>query len=423
MTATGTPGEDRRRGLFARIGPGILVAATGVGAGDLAGSALAGNRLGTAVLWAVLVGAFIKFVQNEGLARFQLATGHTPLFATLSRLPAIRVPFLLYFLLWAFLVGAALMSACGVAGHALLPLFADPTHDKILYGILHSLVGLLLVRIGGFALFEKVMSIAIALMFVTVLATAAYLWPGLGVVLHGLFVPTIPAAGGEGVQWTVALMGGIGGTLTILCYGYWIREEGRVDGSHLRACRFDLALAYAMTAMFGIGMVIIGSTIQVEGGGATLVVRLADRLGDQLGPLGRYAFLLGAWAAIASSLLGVWQSAPYLFADIVRHFRKDEVSAVAHGGSLEQTRAYRGFLVAIAVVPMIGLLIGFARMQKITAITGAMFMPMVAAVLLYLNRQALVGARFRNRPLTVCVLIGTLLLFLITGYLEISGRG
>jgi len=33
------------------IGPGLLVAATGIGAGDLATASFAGSLLGTAVLW------------------------------------------------------------------------------------------------------------------------------------------------------------------------------------------------------------------------------------------------------------------------------------------------------------------------------------------------------------------------------------
>lgn len=49
------------------IGPGILVAATGVGAGDLATATLSGATLGCGVLWAVIVGAGLKFVLNEGL--------------------------------------------------------------------------------------------------------------------------------------------------------------------------------------------------------------------------------------------------------------------------------------------------------------------------------------------------------------------
>ncbi|MAF09550.1 iron transporter, partial [Candidatus Poribacteria bacterium] len=48
---------SRARGVLSVIGPGILVAATGVGAGDLATGAFTGSQLGTAVLWAVVVGA------------------------------------------------------------------------------------------------------------------------------------------------------------------------------------------------------------------------------------------------------------------------------------------------------------------------------------------------------------------------------
>ena len=59
------------------LGPGILVAATGVGAGDLATGGFAGSKLGPAVLWAVACGALLKYVLTEGLTRWQLATGET----------------------------------------------------------------------------------------------------------------------------------------------------------------------------------------------------------------------------------------------------------------------------------------------------------------------------------------------------------
>jgi Mn2+/Fe2+ NRAMP family transporter len=67
------------------IGPGLLLAATGVGAGDLATASFAGGLLGTAVLWAVVFGAFLKFVVTEGLARWQLATGETLIEGAVSR--------------------------------------------------------------------------------------------------------------------------------------------------------------------------------------------------------------------------------------------------------------------------------------------------------------------------------------------------
>ena len=101
-----------RKSLFAMLGPGILVAATGVGAGDLATAAFAGSKLGVAVLWAVVLGAGIKYLLTEGLTRWQLATGDTLLEGSMSRLgrPAQYI-FLIYLLLWSFMVAAALMSA------------------------------------------------------------------------------------------------------------------------------------------------------------------------------------------------------------------------------------------------------------------------------------------------------------------------
>ena len=59
--------------LMAIIGPGLLVAATGIGAGDLATASFTGSILGTAVLWAAVVGAFLKFVVTEGLARWKIS--------------------------------------------------------------------------------------------------------------------------------------------------------------------------------------------------------------------------------------------------------------------------------------------------------------------------------------------------------------
>ncbi|MEO1998095.1 MAG: Nramp family divalent metal transporter, partial [Planctomycetaceae bacterium] len=223
--------EPRRKPkLLTIIGPGVLVAATGVGAGDLSMGALTGSQLGLVILWAAVVGAFLKYLLSEGLTRWQLATGDTLLEGAADHLgPIVRYGFLAYVVLWSFGVGAALMSACGVTAHAVFPLGSElnPDRDKIIYGVVHSLIAVVMVRIGGYRLFEKVMSVCIAIMFCTVVATAIAIGPEWGEVLAGICWPRIPNLDGDGLQWTVGLMGGVGGTVTILCYGYWIREEGR----------------------------------------------------------------------------------------------------------------------------------------------------------------------------------------------------
>ncbi|MBN1239100.1 MAG: Nramp family divalent metal transporter [Gammaproteobacteria bacterium] len=401
----------RGSSLWLMIGPGLLLAATGVGGGDLATGSIVGSVLGTAVLWAVLVGALLKFVVTEGLTRWQLATGETLLEGAVSRIgPIVVWLFLPYLLLWSFFVGSAQMSATGVTLHAIAPVFDDARHGKIFFGVASGLVGLALVWLGGYRLFERIMRVCIAVMFVTVVMTAVFLWPGTLEVLEGIFVPRIPDFGGEGLTWTVALIGGVGGTLTVLCYGYWLREEGRTRPEDLRVCRIDLGTGYLMTALFGMAMVVVGSTIEVQGEGTALLVTLSDRLVEVLGPTGKWLFLVGTFGAVFSSLLGVWQSVPYLFADCWGLLRRKSGAAV----TAVDTRAlpYRAYLVVLAIVPMLGLFASFREIQKIYAVTGAVFFPLLAlAVLVFNGRAAWVGERFRNRPLTVAALAGVLVFF------------
>ena len=392
------------------MGPGLLVAATGVGAGDLATASFAGSFLGNGILWAAVLGAFLKYVVNEGLARWQLATGDTIIEGAVDKFGRVfGWLFLPYLLIWSFFVASALMSGSGVTLTAMIPVFDDPDEGRIVFGALASIVGMALVHVGGYSLFEKIMRVCVGVMFVTVVLTAALLWPGTSEVAKGLFVPKIPNLGGDGLTWTVALIGGIGGTVTILCYGYWIREEGRTGGEHLRTCRIDLGIAYVMTAIFGVAMVIIGNNIEIEGGGATLIVSLSEQLEGPLGPFGKWMFLIGAGGAVFSSLLGVWQAVPYIFADTWTLLRnrgsKEEVLQKAHAVDTTSV-AYRGYLVAIGIIPMLGLVMTFQEVQKIYAVIGASFIPLVTVGLLLMNGRAdWVGEEFKNTRKTDTVLL------------------
>ena len=151
------------------IGPGLLVAATGVGAGDLATASFAGSFLGNGILWAAVLGAFLKYVVNEGLARWQLATGDTIIEGAVDKYGRIfGWLFLPYLLIWSFFVASALMSGSGVTLTAMFPVFDDPNEGRIVFGALASVAGITLVYIGGYSLFEKIMRVCIGVMFVAV---------------------------------------------------------------------------------------------------------------------------------------------------------------------------------------------------------------------------------------------------------------
>jgi Mn2+/Fe2+ NRAMP family transporter len=321
-----------------------------------------------------------------------------------------------YFIIWSYIVAGALINACGVAGVGLLPL-GDPHTSKIVWGIVHSAVGLAIVRAGGFRAFEAVMSVLAGLMIVTVLLTVILISPDWAGVLRGLAIPTIPR---QGAGWLVALMGGVGGTVTLLCYSYWIREKGRSGRQGAKACRFDLTVAYALTAFFGVAMVIIGSRVKVSGSGDTVALTLADQLAGALGPVGKYAFLLGFWGAVFTSLLGVWQGVPYMFADFLQLRRRGKRSNV-QSADLRATPAYRFYLLALAVLPISLLWLKVQLVQYVYGIVGAFFMPFVALTLLLLNnRLRLVGREFKNSWIINLVLVLTLAFFSFIGLRELA---
>lgn len=400
--------SQRKLSLLQAIGPGILVAATGVGAGDLAGGALAGSRLKLTVLWVVLVGAALKYVLCEGLARWQLKTGDsvsTGVFQATSA--AVRWGFLAYVAIWSFCIGGMLMSACGECAQAILPV-GDPAFGRIVHGCIHSLMAIALVRIGGFRLFETLMTVCIGVMFFTVLLVATLSGPDWMEVGRGLLVPTVPNAEGKGVAWTLTLMAGVGGTLTMLCYGTWIREKERTDFSALKACRIDLSAGYLMTAVFGIAMVILGSQLPIDQGlkGANLITSLADNIQTQLGDWGLTAawmFRLGAWGAVFSSLLGVWQSVPELICEMLPPNNADSNQKASRSSKL---------LFALGIIPCFVLPFSLAAVQKIAGVTGAVFIPLFASALLalpYTNRGREAG--FRNGILSNAILLLSLCLF------------
>jgi len=403
--------QAAQRGLAA-IGPAILLTATSVGAGDILTGSLAGAEAGLAVLWAVPAGITLKWTLTEGIARWQMATGTTLLEGWVTRLGGwIQWVFFPYLLLFTLVTSGMLASACGVAGAALIPL-SDLQTSRMIWAAAHSLTALVLIWFGGYALLKRVLAVCVGAMFFTVLVTALLLTPDWSAVARG-FVPSLPASG---TGWVVGLIGAIGGTMALISYGYWIREEGRTGHEGLRACRWDLMLSYAVIGVFGVAVVIIGSRVQVRGQGTALALLLADQLGLSLGPIGRSLFLIGFWAAVFSAMLGVWQSLPYLFTDFLSLRR----GAGAASG-VERSRPYRLYLAAMATIPLLLVRWPVEKLQLAFGLTGAMLLPLLALTLLIMNnREAGVGREFRAGLGLNCVLGAALLFFTLVGGREIA---
>jgi Mn2+/Fe2+ NRAMP family transporter len=421
----GTPGPRERhdggpqppsnlKGRLKIIGPGLIIAATGVGAGDLVSSLAAGQEYGFTFVWAIVVGVVLKYFLTEGIARWCLATGTTIIEAWYSLGRAVRGYFVFYLFLLAFVFGAAVASASGLALEAMFP--ALPVWA---WAVVASVSGFAINVIGHYGLFEKVMQALVGMMFVTTVGCAIAVTPGLGDIADGL-VPSVPDGS---LLYCLGLMGGVGATLTLASYTYWMRDQGWREPKWLDAVRVDLRVGYVVTGIFVLAVMIVGAEFlfgtDTAIDGEEGLIPFADSLGDRLGGVTRWLFLLGFFAAAYSSLVGAWNGFAHLFSDYVRTARATRLPG-REAPPTEREPAFRWFLVWITFPPMVLLFFDQPVFLVIVyAALGALFLPFLAGTLLWLNNSKRVPAELRNSILANFVLASSVVLFAVLAVQEI----
>jgi Mn2+/Fe2+ NRAMP family transporter len=205
-----------------------------------------------------------------------------------------------------------------------------------------------------------------------------------------------------------------------------MREEKITGAEQLGYVRGDVAVAYVFTAIFGLSIMLIANQAFFTAGvtitNAQAVPKMAEMLGTMLGSFGVYAYSIGFWAAVFASLLGVWQSVPYLYADLYGIGKKASISE-----RLELTKVtstpYRLALVFITLAPLPFAFLGEPLLVIIAyTIIGSLFIPFLAATLLYLNNRVRWASPVpRNHWSTNVLLVAILLLFAAVGAQELMG--
>ncbi|MFE1951397.1 Nramp family divalent metal transporter, partial [Streptomyces sp. NPDC059524] len=328
----GTPGTDStahgldgpRKSSWRHIGPGIVVAATGVGAGDLVATLIAGSNFGYTLLWAAVIGCVVKISLAEACGRWHLATGRTLFdgWASLGRWTTWF--FAVYVIVWGFVYGAAAMSSSALPLQALFPDVFPGDWSIKPWAILCGLVGLAFVWFNKYAVFEKVMTVLVGVMFVVTVYLAIRVTPNLADAFAGL-LPVVPDEK-DSILNTLGLIGGVGGTITLAAYGYWVNAKGWSDTSWMKVMRLDNRVAYITTGIFVVAMLFVGaellhsSNIAISSGDKGLV-DLSKILEAEYGTATAKLFLVGFFATSFTSLIGVWHGVSLMFADFAERYR------------------------------------------------------------------------------------------------------
>ncbi|MDB5752387.1 MAG: mntH [Ramlibacter sp.] len=391
------------------IGPGLVVAATGVGAADMVATLVAGSRYGYGLLWAVVLGVVLKIILVEGAGRYTLATGRTIFegWRTLGRWTTWY--FGPYIMIWGFIYGATAMSSSAMPLAALFPAV-----DLKVWAVLMGLAGFLMVWFGHYAFFEKVTAVLVGIMFVTVVGLAVIAAPNIPAMASGL-VPMIPAGG---MLYTLALAGGVGGTITLAAYGYWLREKGWYTPKWMRVMRIDNAMAYVLTGVFVLSMLVVGAEV-VRSAGVALsagdegLLDLTRVLNERYGRFIGTGFLVGFWAASFSSIIGVWNGVSLMFADFWGTIRG---LPSGHPDTRVGGKYFRFYVLWLTFPPMVLFLLNKPIfLILLYGVLGSLFMPFLAITLLGLLNGRRAPPGWGNTPLTNVLLGITAALFIALG--------
>ncbi|GGR72742.1 iron transporter [Streptomyces rubiginosohelvolus] len=418
-TETGEPASRPRKSSWKYIGPGIVVAATGVGAGDLVATLIAGSKFGYTLMWAAVIGCVVKISLAEAAGRWHLATGRTLFDGWRSLGPWTTVYFAIYVVVWGFIYGATAMSSSALP---IVALFPDGPGLKF-WAIVTGLIGLVFVWFNRYAVFEKVMTVLIGIMFVVVMYVAIRVVPDVGASFAGL-LPVLPDGS---LLYTLGLIGGVGGTITMAAYGYWVNAKGWSNSSWMKVMRLDNRVAYITTGLFVVAMLVVGaellhaSQIALTSGDRGLI-DLGKVLEDRFGAGTAKLFLIGFFATSFSSLIGVWHGVSLMFADFVERFRAPAAGAAKteeHEGAdvaerRQRSLPFRAYLLWLTFPPMtllwldepFGLVIAYG-------VLGAFFMPFLALTLLWLLNSSRTPREWRNGWVSNGMLALSGLLFIV----------
>ncbi|MGA4850992.1 Nramp family divalent metal transporter [Streptomyces sp. G5(2025)] len=429
-TTTDASAPQPRKSSWKYIGPGIVVAATGVGAGDLVATLIAGSNFGYTLLWAAVIGCVVKISLAEAAGRWHLSTGRTLFdgWASLGRWTTWF--FVVYVVIWGYVYGAAAMSSSGLPLQALFP---DVMELKW-WGILTGLVGLVFVWFNKYAVFEKVMTVLVGIMFVVTVYLAIRVTPHLGDAFAGL-LPVLPDEK-DSILNTLGLIGGVGGTITLAAYGYWVNAKGWTDTGWMKVMRLDNRVAYITTGVFVVAMLFVGAELLHSANVALAsgdkgLVQLSDILEKEYGTATAKLFLVGFFATSFTSLIGVWHGVSLMFADFVERYRKQRAGADSASlsgeevasGAREKSVPFRAYLLWLTFPPMILLFQGQPfRLIIIYGVLGAAFMPFLALTLVWLLNSSRTPREWRNGWLSNGMLTVAGLLFLVLCVKQISDQ-
>ena len=353
--------------IMRKTGPGIVLAASIVGSGELILTTTLGAKVGYVMMWLIILSCLIKAIVQSFLGRYTIAMAETGLDAV-NRIPGprFRVGWVVW--VWAAMVFMTLFQIAGMF------IGVSQTMNSIFSGISVSawviiffILTLVLLLGGAYSRIEKLAMIKVGLFTLITLMSAALLLMSPDFHAAELaqgFTFQIPEAG---LAVAVAVFGitGVGAT-ELYIYTYWCVEKGyaRYTGPRedteawrrrahgwIRVMNFDVIGSMIIYTIATVAFYLLGAGILNKMGlvpeGKEMIATLTNIYTQTYGEWSKWLFYLGAIVILWGTIIAGTAGHSRMFADFMRlqgAFRKDDYKA-----RLRWRDIYTVILVAIPV--------------------------------------------------------------------------
>ena len=404
---------------LSKIGPGLILAASIVGTGELINTTALGAKQGFVLLWLILASCVVKvFVQVE-MGRYAITRGKTSL-AAIDTLPGPRLG--ASWLCWVWLVMMLLTNFQvaameGLVGEAAVMVFhgddgaitgTGPFASVRLWAGITCAAAIALLLSGGYKRLERITTILVALVTLVTVIGALRVPIAWSQIAGGLSFQLPSTKDGVFLAFSAFGITGVGAS-ELFAYPYWCIEKGYAravgprDGSEgwatrargwIKVMQLDAWFSMLVFTLATVGFYLMGAGVlnrqflagtlseKVDLNGSGMIRTLANMYVAALGAWAKPFFLVGAWAVLFKTLYVATAANSRMMADFLNlsgFWRYKDAAG--------RERVVKVFC---AVFPVFALAIFLIqpkplRLVMIGGIAQALMLPLIAGATLYLR--------------------------------------
>jgi manganese transport protein len=421
-------------GILRRIGPGMILAASIIGSGELIATTTLGAEEGFTVLWIIILSCLIKPVVQAELGRHTIATGETGL-EGLNHVPGPRFKVNWIVWGWAFMVLFTMLQVGAMfGGVAQVMNLLFPAISVTIWVFLFLALTLALLLGGAYARIEKLAMIKVGLFTLLTLLAAMVLmrtpesfsWQQVASGLQ-FQMPSL------GLSTAVAVFGITGvGASELFMYPYWCVEKGyaRFTGQRddseawhrravgwIRVMHVDIVASMIVYTIATLAFYLLGAGILHAMGkvpdAKDMIPVLSNIYTKTLGPWSLWLFYLGAIVTLYGTIFASTAANSRAYADVCRL-----MGLFAPDDYVRRVKFRNGFILFLTVVPVI-MFLSFespVKMVKVGGLAQAMMLPVIGIGTIYLRHRHLPKEIAPRASVTVALWCATIVMVCLMSY-------